>query len=185
MSGMKQVVTAPVAKKLTTGNSMDNTIRFISNRDYSWMSNFHHAPFTFNGLLWPTVEHAFQAAKNCYLDPSCTEIREAKTPGEAKRLGRNVALRPDWEEVKLAFMANIVLAKFCAHPDLALKLSDTGDVPIEEDAKWDSYWGTGKRGPGGVGDNNMGKILVSTRDIFQRDMPDLRDVVRKRTLKLV
>ena len=165
---------------------MDDTIRFISDRiTYGWMSNFEHAPFTFNGYEWPTVEHAFQAAKNFYMDPACTEIREAKTPGEAKRLGRNVALRPDWEEVKVPFMASIVLAKFCSNPELALRLSDTGDAPIEEDAKWDKFWGTGKVGPGGTGENNMGKILMSTRDIFQRDMPNLRDVVRKRTLKLV
>jgi len=160
---------------------MDDTIRFISDRDtYGWMSNFHHAPFQFNGHLWPTVEHAFQAAKNFYMEPACTQIREAKTPGEAKRLGRNVTLRPDWEEVKVDYMASIVLAKFCAHPNLALKLSDTGDVPIEEDAKWDSYWGTGKVGPGGSGDNHMGRILMSTRGIFQRDMPNLRQVVEKR-----
>lgn len=157
---------------------MDDTIRFISDRkSYGWLSNFHVAPFEFAGHYWKTVEHAFQAAKNCYQEPMLSKIKNAETPGEAKKLGQQVALRADWEDVKLAFMANIVLAKFCAHPDLALRLVDTGDVPIEEDAKWDRYWGTGKMGPGGTGENNMGKILMQTREIFAREVPQLRKVV--------
>jgi len=152
---------------------MENTIKFISDRqNYGWMSNFHRAPFEASGHTWPTVEHAFQAAKNYNQDPMCTKIREAKTPGEAKKLGRQVELRPDWEDTKVDVMHYLVLAKFCTHLDLARKLLDTGDALIEEDSKWDSFWGTG---PKGTGRNEMGKILMNTRKVL-REHPRMEDV---------
>lgn len=67
--------------------------------EYYWLSNFENSPFTINSITFPTVEHYFQASKAT--SPRVFEmIRTAKTPSEAKRLGKNIALRKDWEEVK-------------------------------------------------------------------------------------
>lgn len=63
--------------------------------EYAFLSNFYHAPFIVKGIRVDTVEHAFQACKT--LDKTeQKKILSAKTPGEAKRLGRKCTLRKDW-----------------------------------------------------------------------------------------
>ena len=142
----------------------DDTIRFISQRaEYGWMSNFHDAPFIFLGCTWLTTEHAFQAAKVNFKGSWAKSIYEAATPGEAKRLGGECPLRERWGEVKVPTMRMILIAKFSQSISLCEKLLATDNRPIEEDAKWDSFWGTGKTGPGGTGRNMMGHLLVRLR----------------------
>lgn len=78
---------------------------------FSFLSNFFYSPFKYDGIIWRTVEHAFQAAKT--LDESEKElIRSATTPTIAKRLGRKVTLRSDWEDDKFAVMHELVTEKF-------------------------------------------------------------------------
>lgn len=137
-------------------------ICFITDRRYRWLSNFYGSPFELNGTTYPTVEHAFQCAKT--RDAAWKRrILEAASPGDAKRLGRQVPLRSDWETVKVKIMRRLVLTKFQQNPELAQKLLATGRRPIQEDSSWDSFWGTGKSGPGGKGRNEMGKILKAVR----------------------
>jgi ribA/ribD-fused uncharacterized protein len=142
------------------------TIRFISQgAKYNWMSNFYEgAPFPYADHLWLTSEHAFQAAKVRFTGPWAKSICTAPTPNEAKRLGRQCPLRKDWETVKVIVMRKIVQAKLKAHPDLQDKLLATGNALLEEDAYWDHFWGTGKTGRAGNGENMMGKILMELRD---------------------
>jgi ribA/ribD-fused uncharacterized protein len=136
-------------------------IRFISQRAiYGWMSNFHEAPFAYDGAQWPTVEHAFQAAKAYPNYAEMARIRKASSPQEAKKLGRQAQLRPDWERVKVSIMGRIVARKFKDNPRLMEMLLATGNAPIEEDSPWDSFWGTGRDGNGR---NEMGKILTRLR----------------------
>jgi predicted NAD-dependent protein-ADP-ribosyltransferase YbiA (DUF1768 family) len=69
---------------------------------HRFLSNFYKPPepIEWEGVLYPTTEHAFQAAKT--LDRvKRKEIAEASSPGMAKRLGRALRpIRPDWEQVK-------------------------------------------------------------------------------------
>ena len=79
---------------------------------------------------------------------------------EAKRLGRRVRLRSDWEQVKYDVMLDVVRAKFNQHPDLAQKLLATGDEELVEGNDWgDTYWGVCN----GRGKNMLGKILMRVR----------------------
>lgn len=81
-------------------------------------------------------------------------------PSEAKRLGRRVRLRSDWEQVKYDVMLDVVRAKFNQHPDLAQKLLATGDEELVEGNDWgDTYWGVCN----GRGKNMLGKILMRVR----------------------
>ena len=65
-----------------------------------FLSNFFEHPMMVDGLRYPTLEHAYQAAKTN--DPELRErIRSAATPGEAKRAGKLVPLRSDWDERRL------------------------------------------------------------------------------------
>lgn len=125
-----------------------------------FLSNFFPSPIQFEGRNYGTVEHAYQAAKT--LDKEVKEkIAKAKTPGDAKSLGRKVKLRPDWEEVKLSIMYELVLSKFQTHTELALQLLTTGASALEEGNTWgDRFWGK----VSGVGENHLGKILMQVRE---------------------
>ena len=70
---------------------------------FGFLSNFWPAPFEARGHAWPTVEHFFQAMKTT--DQRCWGMfASLSTPLEAKKLGRQVSLRGDWEAGKVAVM---------------------------------------------------------------------------------
>lgn len=108
--------------------------------DHFWLSNFYSSAFVYRGLRWFTSEHAFQAMKS--LDPKIwTVVQNLRTAREAKVYGRHLDLRKDWESVKLEFMEEVVLTKFCK-VSLREKLLGTGDAYLSE-GNWhkDDYWG--------------------------------------------
>lgn len=75
---------------------------------YRFLSNFSNHPVTFNGLTYKNSEAAFHAQK----DPSRAKEFVDLNPSQAKRLGRKVKLRSDWEQVKDDIMFDIVMTKF-------------------------------------------------------------------------
>lgn len=127
--------------------------------EYRFLSNFFEAPFNFGGYTYPTSEHAFAAMKTT--DPEERRaIRDLETPGQAKRAGRNVTLREDWEDVKKDIMNAIVWEKFLQNPDLKEKLLATGDEFLVEGNTWgDKVWGVCD----GEGMNWLGEILMRLR----------------------
>lgn len=127
--------------------------------EYAFLSNYSASPFRINYVLFPTMEHYFQANKadnqNDYL-----HIAYAPTPGEAKRLGRKIQLRPDWEKIKDNIMLTGLRKKF-ADPELRNLLLATGDEELVEGNYWgDTYWGVCN----GVGQNKLGKLLMQVRE---------------------
>lgn len=148
---------------IVSKNGIDKNIdRF--ERQYAFLSNYYDSPIIYDGLIYPTVEHAFQAAKTMILEQRRL-ISEMKTPGEAKRAGRKVMLRYDWENVKDSVMEQCLYMKFITHPDLAEKLLATGDADLIEGNTWnDTYWGVCK----GVGKNQLGKTLMKVRKTLRR-----------------
>ena len=127
--------------------------------DYDFLSNFHPSPIEVDGVTYPTVEHAFQAAKTSIPEEK-QAVAAATTPGSAKRLGRKVQLRPDWEEVKVGIMEDLVRLKFTTHADLRAQLLATGDAELVEGNNWnDRFWGVCK----GSGQNHLGKLLMKIR----------------------
>ncbi len=139
--------------------------------EYRFLSNFWYAEVHMYGKSYPTAEHAFQAAKT--VDPEEREkIRNAATPGQAKKLGCKVQLRPDWEEIKLWVMKTLVERKFdpWAHPELAQKLIDTGYETLIEGNYWhDTFWGVCECDRHqSRGTNNLGRILMEVRDELVR-----------------
>jgi len=123
--------------------------------EYRFLSNFWPADIRVRGVTYPTMEHAFQACKT--LDPlERQRILACRTPGEAKRAGRTVTLRADWEGVKLDVMHGLVTAKF-RHPVLRARLLATGTAELVEENTWgDVYWGVCR----GRGENHLGRILM-------------------------
>lgn len=130
---------------------------------YAFLSNFHDAPVKLDGVTYPSVEHAYMAAKTT--NPiQRMAIYSCKTPADAKRMGRKVTLRPDWDKVKLSVMEDLLRQKFQI-PYLKMMLLHTGETPLVEENTWgDKYWGTCY----GVGQNNLGRLLMKIRDELNR-----------------
>ena len=132
---------------------------------YAFLSNFFYAPFVYDGIIYPTNEHFFQARKTLDQEKR-KQIAEAKTPGAAKRMGRQVQLREDWEQVKYTAMRVGVECKFDAHPGLAKKLIATGDAILIEGNSWhDNTWGSCfcPKCADIAGKNWLGEILMERR----------------------
>ena len=129
---------------------------------YSEFSNFHLAPFTIDSVVWPTVEHYFQAQKFTVESDLPGLIRLAPTAAKAKKLGatRAVHFRSDWNSVRETVMLCGLRAKFGQHIGLRDLLVGTGSAELREKAFWDSYWGTGRTGNGL---NRMGHLLMQVR----------------------
>ena len=142
---------------------MSDVINFYSvSEDYGCFSNFSPHPIRLGGKTWPTSEHYFQAMKFAGT-PDEDEVREAKSPMTAARMGRSRKrpLRKDWESAKDRIMHEAVAAKFTQHADLREVLRATGDSKIVEHTANDAYWGDGGDGRG---QNRLGQILMRVRD---------------------
>lgn len=151
------------------------TNKCISNFDgnYAFLSNFYESEFVWRGTTYKTVEHAFQAAKTL-LPKERKAIIDAATPGKAKRLGRAVTLRPDWESVKEQIMYECVKAKFHSSVYLMLALLSTGEAElIEGTTGWhDNIWGSCEcpKCKDIEGQNKLGKILMRVRKELREDL---------------
>jgi hypothetical protein len=126
--------------------------------DRWFLSNFYPAPVVLDGVIFPTVEHGYQAAKTLHR-PSREVVRRAATPGQAKRLGRALILRPDWEAVKLAVMEGLLRQKF-ADPKLRARLVVIEGEIVEQNTWGDTWWGVCR----GRGENHLGRLLMRIRD---------------------
>lgn len=127
--------------------------------EYRFLSNFYPAEVIYEGTVYPTSEHAYQAAKTLDLNER-RRIAGMPTPAEAKAAGRALRYRDDWEHVKFSVMEAVVRDKFMRHPDLAAKLLASGDAVLEEGNTWgDRVWGIYE----GQGENRLGLILMKVR----------------------
>ncbi len=124
---------------------------------YRFLSNFYIEP---DGTC---VEVEYQMAKCA--DNSGPHMFDGLSPGQAKRLGRIVALRSNWEEVKLGVMFELVEKKFTDHANLRQLLLDTQQVELVEGNNWgDRFWGVCR----GEGENHLGRILMDVRELLKR-----------------
>lgn len=132
---------------------------------YSSLSNFYQSSFELDGQEWETVEHYYQAQKTH--DPDLREgIRRASKPGQAKRIGQTVPLRPDWEEIKIDVMAKALEAKFRANPRIRDDLISTFPYILLEGNNWgDCFWGIDIKTR--IGHNVLGLLLMELRARFR------------------
>lgn len=132
---------------------------------HAFLSNFYLCEVMYDGVIYPSAEHAFQAAKTLS-SREREQIRQASTPGRAKRLGRQVNLRSDWERIKINVMERIVRNKF-KNEHLAQMLMRTGFATLIEGNNWhDQFWGNcicGRKACSEPGVNWLGKILMKVR----------------------
>lgn len=146
--------------------------------EYRWLSNFWPATIVYGPnegcrpgtlLTYPSVEHAYQAAKT---HDGFTKVRISKavTAGIAKKLGRIVDVRPDWETVKFEIMLDLLRQKFGQSP-YKEKLLATGETFLCEGNRWhDLIWGCCMCAKHKwAGNNALGELIMKVRKELQND----------------
>ena len=129
--------------------------------EYRWLSNFHRCDVEFEGIMYPSSENAYQAAKSDDMEIRTTF--KSLAPGKSKKLGSRLILRDGWNDMKLNIMYNILVSKFELNPMLKIKLIDTGEMYIEEGNNWgDTFWGVCD----GKGKNHLGEHLMKIRSLY-------------------
>ncbi len=133
-----------------------------------FLSNFYSIAILYKNNRYRSAEHAYQAAKTISEEDRIF-VAAATNPGEAKRRGRKIVIREDWEDVKWKIMWDIVYCKFDQHPNLQEKLLLTNDIKLVEFNTWhDTYYGCCTCNKhNGTGENVLGKILMSVRQIMK------------------
>ena len=157
---------------------VDTIYYFSKSKDTKWLSTFNRGnSFEYNGLIYPTVEHAFHSQK---LDPSDDKLEEYQKlftdenlePNEAKKLGgrknfeeNGYKLRSDWNDKRLEIMEECTESYYNENKDMMKRLIETGDKElIHKGFRIDDYWGVNKNG----GSNHHGKILMKLREKFSK-----------------
>jgi ribA/ribD-fused uncharacterized protein len=135
--------------------------------EYRFLSNFWNSELYYQGITYPTLEHAYQAAKT--LNQQDRErISKLETPGTAKRAGRELTIQANWDILRVDIMRDLLLMKFTI-PELRKKLIATGTAILVEGNTWhDNYWGSCtcikcKN----QGRNILGTLLMSLRSLIQ------------------
>jgi ribA/ribD-fused uncharacterized protein len=124
-----------------------------------FLSNFYPCSVSYEGIVFPSSEHAYVAAKSD--DVRDREyIATISSAGKAKQYSKRLILRNGWDSMRIAVMRDIVRIKFSCQ-ELSTFLLDTGGEELIEGNYWgDTFWG---QSPIGVGQNNLGKILMEIR----------------------
>lgn len=131
---------------------------------HQFLSNFYRCEILYEGRLYRSVEHAFQGAK-CVNDSDKEKIRLTPTPAAAKRLGRRIQMKANWDEERNDAMEQLLRIKF-ENPALRKNLIETGDYQLIEENKWhDTYWGVCVcKKHKSDGQNHLGNLLMKIRD---------------------
>ena len=131
--------------------------------EYRFLSNFAPCEITYEGITYPTTEHAYQAAKTPDKEEKL-RISKLSTPGQAKRAGGKLSLPTNWFEISTYIMKDILYIKFSMEP-FKTQLLATGTEFLAEGNTWgDLFWGVDLAT--GEGQNVLGFLLMELRDMI-------------------
>jgi ribA/ribD-fused uncharacterized protein len=137
--------------------------------EYNFLSNFYLRGIVYGGMAYPALENAFQAQKTT--DKELRMEFMFLAPGQAKRRGRKLDIRKDWDCIRNGVMLDLLRIKF-SDDELGVKLLATHPKNLVEGNTWgDEYWGVCN----GSGKNMLGKLLMKVR----REVGKERGVLRK------
>ena len=144
-------------------------------RGYYWfLSNFYPINVDYNGITYPSVEHAYQSQKSID-DKLRLRISRQKEPSMAKYLGRHCERRKDWNNIKEQIMFELLSIKF-TKPSLRQKLLETKEaILVEGYTGGDKEWGAVRNHKTGYleGDNKLGVFLMKLRRQIVENIGDL------------
>jgi ribA/ribD-fused uncharacterized protein len=161
----------------------DGAIRFYraNEKPYGAFSNLYPRPIEFEGRVYPTSEHAYQAGKAG--KPVVREwILSAPTPALAAMAAHGLYVWdvvPNWAQIKFDRMRAVLRAKFEQHADLKALLLSTGDARLVEAGTVNNavnrLWGE----VDGKGENMLGVMLMKLRSEYAK--PNARRASRSGT----
>ena len=128
--------------------------------DFRWLSNFAPCKIELDGLIYPSVEHAYMSAKNnnTYWKEFCMTEKSA---GFVKKESYKLILTLDWDNKKIEVMKHSLIQKFNQEPYKS-KLLNTENEFIQEGNMWnDKFWGVCLKT--GKGENNLGRMIMDIR----------------------
>ena len=154
----------------TVGTAINepNEIRFYraNEKPYGAFSNLSRWTVTFEGVEYPTAEHAYQAGK-ARKESVRDWILSAPSPSLVAMAAHGLYywdIVPGWSKNKFHRMKNILMAKYTQHPELRELLESTGDKRLVESATVDNEvnrtWGK----VNGKGKNMLGVLLMEVRE---------------------
>ena len=130
---------------------------------YEFLSNMFNCGVEWKGEVYRCSETVFQMEK-CEREEDKKRFK-GLMPGQAKKLGRRIKMRSDWNDIKLQIMKELLRKKFNREP-FKQQLIDTGDEELVEGNRWgDTYWGVCR----GRGQNKLGKLLMQVRKEINDD----------------
>ena len=135
---------------------------FFYEQDFYVLSNFSAFALMWKGQRFDTSEAAYHWEKFPNKPSVRYEIFNAMSAHEAFKVAeRNKAVRrPDWDNIKVKVMRDILRAKAEQHEYVRRKLLATGDRELVEDSWRDDVWGWG---PNRDGQNLLGKLWMEIR----------------------
>ena len=139
---------------------------FFYEQDFYVLSNFSAFTLQWRGLRFDTSEAAYHYEKfvggGVRAEAVARNILNAPSAHVAFKMAeRNKDIRrPDWDDVKVGIMREILRAKADQHEYVARKLLETGERELVEDSWRDDYWGWG---PSSDGKNMLGRLWMEVR----------------------
>jgi Lar family restriction alleviation protein len=137
-------------------------VRFYEH-DFYPLSNFSAFNLRLHGFDYPTSEHAYHAEKfRNFRGDIADLIARAPSAHEAFKIAERYRRNriPEWDEIKVSVMREILRAKAAQHEYVRRKLLATGDRELVEDSWRDDFWGWG---PNCDGQNMLGKLWMEVR----------------------
>lgn len=137
----------------------------------NWFSNFDYCRVPVvdeMGIKYHTVERAFQAHKSIDKETRLRFTDMSVTEGDIKKLGRNIQIRPDWDDIKIDVMRKFVVQKYKFNLDHQAELLRSRPYDLVEWNRWhDNFWGVcicDKCTKFGIhGQNHLGHIVMAIR----------------------
>jgi ribA/ribD-fused uncharacterized protein len=129
---------------------------------YAWLSNFAPVEIEVDGIVYPSVEHAYQACKcdDVGWKNFCSDKRNSAA--SVKKNGRKVSLIPNWDSKRLDIMKSLINKKFDQEPYRSL-LIETGNTILIEGNNWgDTFYGVSLKSR--KGHNHLGRLIMSKRE---------------------
>ena len=137
---------------------------------YRWLSNFAPVPIQLEGIVYASVEHAYQSAKSEKVNWKAFCSDPETLAGDVKRESRKIQVSENFNNIKLAIMKQCLVQKFNQEP-YKTKLLGTGTLYIQEGNRWnDTYWGVCLKT--NKGQNNLGKLIMLIRENIKVDAND-------------
>lgn len=143
---------------------------FFYEQDFYVLSNFSSFNVEYNGIRYPTSEHAYHAQKFIHRkDAGFSKfITDASSAHQAFKYAQEwkSSQREDWDNVKVEIMKDILWHKIHQHEYVKRKLLATGNRELIEDSWRDDYWGWGENKDG---KNILGKLWMEIRTQLQKE----------------